>query len=285
MKKQYSSKVALTRNSRGVYCLDPSMGCSSGMSNESGGCYNDCYAVKASKQYGFNFSKTVLRNFTDETHRRFIVNQIDRIKLDFVRMGCSGDPSEDWEHTIKILKAIDKCNKEIVIITKHWTNLTQNQMEYLATINVCVNTSVSALDKEHILSNSLEQYNKLKCYCKSILRIVSADFNLQNETGYKLAQKQKELFENDDTLDTVLRVSKNNRWVKSEIVRIAPITFMGKKQLGSKHKKSIYLGKCDSCFQMCGQAMKPNNQIYPVKPGLTKQLSLFTIKTKAHENS
>ena len=42
-------------------------------------------------------------------------------------MGNSGDPSEDWEHTIKILELLKDTNKEFVIITKHWNKLTLTQ--------------------------------------------------------------------------------------------------------------------------------------------------------------
>ena len=98
-------------------------------------------------------------DFINEKHRRKIVDGINRVKLDFIRIGTSGDPSENWEHTIKIIKGIENCNKQIVIITKHWTNLTQSQLDYLGTVNVCINTSVSALDKPHLLENCILQYN------------------------------------------------------------------------------------------------------------------------------
>lgn len=88
----YSNKIALIRNSRGIYCLDTTMGCSSGLKDDSRGCYGDCYAVKSAKIYGFDFSKTVLRGFTDIYHKRKILTQINNVKLDFVRIGCSGDP-------------------------------------------------------------------------------------------------------------------------------------------------------------------------------------------------
>lgn len=273
--RTYSNIISLTQNSRGIYSLDTSIGCKSGMANEIGGCYNDCYAAKSSKLYGYDFSKTVLRNFESEKHRQLIVNKINKIKLDFVRIGTSGDPSENWEHTINILKGIDKCNKEIVIITKHWTNLSIDQMEYLKTINVCINTSISALDKEHIYKNGISQYNKLKPYCKSILRIVSANFNLNNETGHKLAKIQAEMFNNEDTLDTVLRVNKRNYLVKNGIINVIETTFLGKKALVSKFNRNTYFGKCSTCHEMCGLNIKPKNKIYPTKKGIIKQLRLF----------
>jgi cytochrome c553 len=245
------------------------------MTNEPGGCYNDCYAAKSAKIYGYDFGKTVLRSFENERHRRRVMGQINRAKLDFIRIGCSGDPSEDWEHTISILKKIDKCNKKIVIITKHWTHLTNEQLAYLGTINVCVNTSVSALDKPHLRESCLEQYNRLKPFCKSILRIVSCDFNTENPTGFLLDKIQHNLFKNDDTLDTVLRVNKNNPLVLDGVINVKEMVFLGQKTLASKLNKNTYFGKCSTCHEMCGASMKPENKIYPDKPPIAKQMDLF----------
>ena len=275
MRRAYSSKISLTKNARGVYSLDPSIGCTSGMENEVGGCFGDCYAAKSAKLYGYDFRKTVIRNFENEHHRRFIVNQINRIPLDFVRMGTSGDPSENWNHTIDICHAIDKCNKEIVIITKHWTILTEVHLRYLATINVCVNTSVSALDKTEVLDRALGEYERMKPYCKSILRIVSCDFNLNNSEGYRLARVQSELFKNESTLDTILRVGPHNKLVKKGIINVKQSTFLGKKTLISRHNKNTYFGKCSSCHEMCGLNIKSDGRLYPSKPGVVVQLGLF----------
>lgn len=273
--REYSNKIALIKNSRGVYSLDVSMGCASGMKCDKGGCYNECYAAKSAKLYGYDFSKTVLRHFENKHHLRDVLNKINRAKLDFIRIGQSGDPSEDWQHTISILKKIDKCNKEIVIITKHWNNLTEDQLQYLLTINVCINTSVSALDKIELLNNRLEQYNKLKKYCKSVLRIVSCDFNLQNKEGERLAKIQDELFKNDATLDTVFRTNKRNKLVRDGIINTCEQKFLGKKSLASKFNKSVYFDKCSTCFEQCGINITPEEVLYPKKKGITKQLFLF----------
>ena len=272
--RTYSNRISLTKNSRGIYSLDPSIGCASGMENESGGCFNDCYAAKSSKLYGYDFSKTVLRYFEGEQHRRFILRQINKIPLDFVRMGTSGDPSENWEHTVSILKQIETCNKEIVIICKHWTNLTKEQLQYFGTINICVNTSVSALDKPHIIENGLKQYERLKPYCKSVLRIVSADFNMENETGHRLAKLQSELFKTQGALDTILRVNRRNELIKDGVINVSEATFLGKKALISRFNRKTYFGKCSNCHEMCGLNNKTEEK-HPKKRGISKQLRLF----------
>jgi hypothetical protein len=273
--REYSNIISLTKNSRGIYSLDTSIGCKSGMENELGGCFNECYAAKSAKLFGYDFSKTVLRYYENEKHRLSVVSKINKISLDFVRIGTSGDPSENWGHTISIIKGIENCNKQIVVITKHWTNLTIEQMQYFSTINICINTSVSALDKPHLIENCLSQYNQLKKYCKSILRIVSCDFNLESDQGRKLNELQIELFKNDSTLDTVLRVNRKNRLIKDGIIKVNDSTFLGKKALISKRKQSTYFGKCSTCHEMCGLNIKPKEIEYPKKKGISKQASLF----------
>ena len=275
--RTYSHLISLVRNSRGIYSLDTVMGCASGMANEPGGCYGDCYAANASRRYGYDFSKTVLRSFESERHRRETVKAIDRISLDFVRIGSSGDPSEDWAHTVGILRQIDKCNKQIVIITRHWTALTDEQLAYMGTINVVFNTSVSALDKPHVREHCVAQYERLKPWCKSILRVVSCDFNMDNPTGHAMAKVQAELFQTEGTIDTVFRPGKSNPLVTSGVLNVTREKFMNSLVLASKYRRGTYLGKCSTCHEMCGLNVKAEQQ-HPTKRGTTKQLHLFKKK-------
>lgn len=272
--REYKNIISLTKNSRGIYSLDTSLGCSSGLRDNPKGCYNDCYAAKSAKLYGYDFSKTVLRDFKDESHRKEIVKRISKIPLPFVRIGTMGDPSENWQHTVKICDKIRYCNKEIVIITKHWTNLTNIQLEILSGMNICINTSVSALDNPDLLENSLNQYNRIKKYCKSVLRIVSCDFNIENPKGRELYKLQKKLFENESIIDTVLRVNKHNQLVKEEVINIKQVVFLGAKQYASKYNKKTYLGKCSNCHEMCGVSIG-NNHVN--KQGVIIQPTLFKL--------
>ena len=272
--REYSNKISLVRNSRGIYCLDTTMGCTSGMQT-TGGCYNDCYAARSAKTYGYDFSKTVLRYFENRQHETEIINQINKVRLDFIRIGCSGDPSENWQHTVNILQVIKRCNKEIVIITKHWTNLTDEQLRFFNTLNICINTSVSALDKPELLQNSLEQYKRIKPYCRSILRIVSCDFNLENATGKRLSKIQHDLFKNEDTIDTIFRPSKKNLLVTDKIINVSSNLFNGHKALMSKFNRKTFAGNCNICPEMCGIKIKNENYSYPNKKKLVKQLKIF----------
>ena len=168
-------------------------------------------------------------------------------------MGNSGDPSEDWEHTISILEKLKGINKEVVIITRHWNKLTINQLERISKLNVCINTSISPIDDD--LHSSIEQYEILKKYCKSILRCVSFDFNTKNSKGMEYSMVQDWVFNTYDVLDTVFRCSKSNPLYKDGIIRIKETKFLGKKCNISKFNRKTYFGNCDNCIEKCGVNM------------------------------
>ena len=260
--KAYKDVISLSKNERGIWDLDTIKGCKSGLLENENGCYGDCYAYKIAKRYGIDFSNSVKRSFIDELHRNLIVKQIEKIDMPFIRIGCSGDPSENWEHTIGIIKQIKEnsqlslfdisSKKQIVIITRHWNKLTHNELNEISKYNICINTSVSALDNEKLINNSLTEYERLKPFCKSVLRIVSCDFNEENETGKQMAEIQRQLFKNDLTIDTVFRPSSKNKFVADGIINVKKMGFMKSKALVSKFNKKTFLGKCSNCLEMCG---------------------------------
>ena len=247
--REYSSKITLTENGRGIWTIDPIMGCKSGIEKDKKGCYGDCYAVRSARIYGYDFSQNVLRDFESDKHLEQIKRKINRLKFPFIRMGNSGDPSENWEHTINILEKLKGINKEIVIITKHWFKLSQSQLDRLKPLNVCINTSISAIDER--LKSNLEQYETLKKYCNSVLRCVSFDFNLDNENGLKYAKIQNELFASYEMLDTIFRCSKSNQLCKDGIINIKEVKFLGKKCFVSRYNQKTYFGKCQGCIDKC----------------------------------
>jgi hypothetical protein len=171
--KTYKTTISLVTNGRGVLCLDPIMGCHSGMAASDGGCYGDCYAARNAKRRGYDFSKVVLRKFENSAHVLEIFRGIERSKSPFVRMGCSGDPSEDWEHTLSIAYQIAETSKRIVIITRHWKTLTDCQIDMLAEFGCVINTSVSALDRDADREHAIEQHERLSEKCKTALRVVT----------------------------------------------------------------------------------------------------------------
>jgi len=259
--KTYKPYISLQQNERGIWDLDTSKGCSSGMSLNINGCYGDCYAAKTAKRYGIDFSKTVLRYFRNESHRAETVNQIKFIDMPFIRIGCSGDPSENWQHMINILNKLTDNqlqlfatggSKKIVIITRHWTHLTDAQLHEICKFNLVINTTVSALDSKEIITNSINQYERIKPFCKSVLRIVSCDFNTNNEEGRRRLRMQEQFFKNKNTIDTVFRPSAKNDFILSGVVNVGKGNFMGKKTLLSKYNKKTFVGKCSRCLEMCG---------------------------------
>lgn len=259
--KTYKSIISLSKNDRGIWDFDTSKGCTSGLSLNSSGCYGDCYAAKTARRYGKDFSKTVLRYFESESHRATIINQIKLIDMPFIRIGCSGDPSENWSHTVNILNGLEdnqlnlfnnSTGKKIVIITRHWNHLTDAQLHQIAKFNLVINTTVSALDDKELIVNSLNQYERLKPYCKSVLRIVSCDFNTENEEGRRRLRMQEQFFKNQYTIDTVFRPSKNNPFLIKGIINAKRGNFMGSKTLISKYNKKSFVGKCGVCKDQCG---------------------------------
>ena len=264
--KTYKNIISLSKNERGIWDLDTIKGCKSGLLENDKGCYNDCYAYKTAKRYGIDFSKSIERNFENEQHRNLIVKQIEKIDMPFIRIGCSGDPSENWEHTINIIKQIREnsqlslfdisSKKQIVIITRHWNTLTNNQLKEISKYNICINTSVSAMDNKRLIKKSLDEYNRLKYFCKSVLRIVSCDFNEDNLIGKEMAEIQRKLFKNELTIDTVFRPSSKNEFVLKGIINVKKMQFMNSKALISKFNKKAFIGKCQNCLEMCGLNVK-----------------------------
>jgi hypothetical protein len=273
----YSDKIALLKNSRGVYSLDTVMGCNAGMNYRRGGCFGECFAAKSAKLYGYDFSTNVLRNFTGNNHKIKIIRQINSIPAAFIRIGSSGDPSGDWEHTAKICEQIKQCTKEIVIITKHWNNITGELLSVFESAKVTFNTSVSALDTEEITNNCLAQHERISKHCKSFIRVVSCDFNTDNKEGVRLFEVQKRLFEIPNVIDTILRVNKNNPLAKEGVINIQQESFLGKNTFVSRYKKSTYFGKCSTCSELCGANMTSNTHGKHQKEVQTK---MFKLKSK-----
>jgi len=260
--KQYKNIITLSKNGRGIWDLDTVKGCASGLKHNENGCYNDCYAFKTAKRYGIDFSKSVERHFINDIHRKHIVKQIEKIDMPFIRIGCSGDPSENWNHTINIIKQIKESSqlslfdisskKQIVIITRHWNILSDENLETIKKYNICINTSVSALDNLDLINNSLNQYKRLKQYCKSVLRVVTCDFNTNNEIGFELSILQNSLLQNENVIDTVFRPSSNNKFVIENIIKTKKMRFVNSIALVSKNNKKTFLGKCKNCLEQCG---------------------------------
>jgi hypothetical protein len=262
--KRYKNKITLNKNNRGCYILDTVKGCSITHDKKPNGCYGDCYAKKIAYRYGYDFANTVKRDFTrdtdqlyffgfkDENHESKIVKEIKKIDMSFVRIGEMGDPSENWEHTIDVCKTVSLAGKPIVIITKHWKQIPKKLLGEIKKLNLYIHTSISALDDELELNYRLNQYDRLKNYCNSFLRIVSCDFNKSNREGFVRAVIQDELFKNDNVIDTVFRPSKNNPLVTKNIINVEKVKFLNSNVIASVYNNYTYMGHCSDCPDMCG---------------------------------
>jgi len=238
--KAYKTKIQLVKTYRGVWELDTFKGCSHGTNN---GCYKICYAARLAKARGYDFTNVVKRDFVNQEHFNEIANKLR--KIPFVRIGVMCDPSYDWEHTLNIIDRIRHYNKNIVIITKHWNELKEEQLYRLK--GIVVNTSVSALDNEAQRTKMLSWYNKLKPYCRSILRVNTADFN-----DLDLRLVQDELLNNENIIDNILRFPKSNELVKKGVINVAKHKYLKSNIYASKHSDNIYIGFCNNCLDQCG---------------------------------
>lgn len=252
--KKYSNKIALYKNKRGVWDLDPVKGCKYGMANNKNGCYGSCYAYRLANIYECDFSHSVIRGFKNKYHLKDIISEIKAIDTDFIRMGVTGDPSECWEHTINICEKVKSAGKQIVIITKHWEGLPYRLYEKVKELNLIINTSISALDGVFI-NHRLNEYNKLKKICKSVLRVVSCDFNTNNPDGLVYNNIQDQLFDNENVIDNILRVDKNHPLVRSGTINIEKYNFLSNESFISRKNKNTYIGYCENCPDMCGVSL------------------------------
>lgn len=262
--KTFNDKLTLNKNSRGCYILDTVKGCSCCETEKPNGCYDDCYAKKIASRYKIDFIHPVKRDFIDNSlqlhfpdfydsdHILDILKELKHINMPFVRIGEMGDPSENWEHTINVCSIITAAKIPIVIITKHWKKIPDGLLKSIRLLDLCINTSISSLDTQPEREHRLQQYDRLQNYCKSVLRVVSCNFNTDNELGYKMAEIQKQLFENDKVLDTVFRPSSNNPLVVNKIINVEKVKFLKSTMLASRYRKNAYLGRCETCTDMCG---------------------------------
>lgn len=241
--RQYNNKISLVQNNRWVWDLDPFKWCYYWTLDNKKGCYWLCYAANIAKFRWFDFKNVVYRDFEDEKHLKEIWRQL--LKIPFVRLWTMCDPSHDWKHTIKIIEQIKKYNKNIVIITKHWTTLTDKQILKLKWI--CINTSISALDTKQQIEHRLRQYNRLKNHCNSVLRVNTCDFK---ESFFNEEKDiQEKLLKNENVIDNVLRFPKSNEI--SFLSNVKKYEFLGKKIFASKHNNDIYMWNCSNCKELC----------------------------------
>ena len=198
--KSFGDALTFTRNARGCYILDPIKGCNGVNAARPNGCYGDCYAKRIADRYRINFAPKMrmiqpeknyhLFGVTSNDHRAAIAHEVSKIESPFFRMGDMGDTSMDWVHTLSIAQDFKYLGKKIVIITKHLKTIPDGLLRFMD--GLYINTSISALDTKEEITHRLQQYERLKGCCVSILRVVTCDFvsHARREIQSELLRKE-----------------------------------------------------------------------------------------------
>ena len=71
-------------------------------------------------------------------HRDILVRQLRQHPLTWYRIGVMGDPSHAWDHTLAVIRHLRPAEKTAVIVTKHWTVLTDDHISQLLELDVVV---------------------------------------------------------------------------------------------------------------------------------------------------
>jgi hypothetical protein len=247
MKKRYRNVLTANENIKGVLDVDTVKGCTCGIAKyPKGGCYGECYALKTAKIYGFDFTKSISRE-PSVIHFMRVFLTVATHRASWYRVGTFGDPSHDWENTVRVCEMLKYTKKTPVIITKHWIEISEKQLLRLKKIGAVFNTSVSALDTEKEIKHRTKQIERIKDFgLKSICRVVTCNFTKTNKS-------QEYLLSLGPIIDTPLRVGNNNKLVLSgEIIAEKNKNAIGGGKTLSMHNKNIYVGHCKNCPDQCG---------------------------------
>jgi len=252
--RNYGPFLTVSENRKGVLDVDTVKGCMLGMNAyPNGGCYGECYAAKNAALYGFYFTKSICRQLVSQWHRSTLTKVMLSFPQKWYRIGTAGDPCHDWTHTIAILRALRWTNKIPVIITKHWIELTDKQIDDLHWLSAVVNTSTSGLDTDAEISHRVKQLFRLRDGgVHSVLRVVTCNYGT-SAWAKKCNEKQNYLLSLTPIIDNPLRARKSNPHVLNEDIILTRVNeAIGGGKLVSLHDSSPYLGTCRDCPDQCG---------------------------------
>lgn len=253
--RSYTNKLTADINAKGVIDIDTVNGCRLGMEKyPGGGCYLSCYAAKIAKFRGIDFKASQRRMITNVGQLREIRRLISISPEPFVRIGTMGDPCHEWDYTISVCRLIAGCNRAIVIITKHWIPLTDENLKTLQALPVVFNTSVSALDTREEIEYRLAQHERLqKNGIKAVLRVVTCKFNKQTDEGMKRHQAQASILNRGEKyIDNPLRVTNNHPLVKNHVILVEKRRDLDTEVFMSINNPLAYTGNCRECGDKCG---------------------------------
>ena len=254
--RKYKPVLTAVENNKGVLDVDTVKGCTHGMRAYPGsGCYGECYAYKDAKRYGIDFSRSVSR-LVPWRGLGSLLHFVASHWASWYRVGTAGDPSHDWEHTVRVCELLRITGKVPVIITKHWLTLDAQQIARLEALHAVVNTSTSGLDTDAETSHRVSQLLRLKLNgIKSVCRVVTCRFG-KSEWAMECKRRQEYLLSLVPVVDNPLRASASHPRVKSgEIIIYKDDSAIGGGKFVSTHKRGIYMGACDQCPDQCGVSL------------------------------
>ena len=251
--RRYRPILTVAENFKGVLDIDTVKGCSLGMkAYPMGGCYGECYANKIAARYGIDFKTSVSRRLLRST-RVSIYFAVKDHYATWYRIGTAGDPCHDWDNTLDVCEFLQGTGKTPVIITKHWTALSDSHLLRLKTLSAVVNTSTSGLDSDSEIRHRVEQMDRIKeAGAKSVCRVVTCSFG-PSQWARQCHEKQEYLLSLSPVVDNPLRATKSNKHVMNgDIILERKNEAIGGGKLVSLHNSSVYLGTCYNCPDQCG---------------------------------
>ena len=250
----YLPILTAIENEKGVLDVDTVKGCTSGMRAYPGtGCYGECYANKTAERYSRDFSVSVSRKITSQAHWRDIFCSVRDHYNSWYRIGVSGDPCHDWENTLQVCERLKETTKLPVIITKHWSVLSDDHIERLRLLSAVVNTSTSGLDTDAEMKHRVRQIERLRSSgVRSVNRVITCDYG-DSEWAQRCKERQDYLLTIKPIIDNPLRASKSNPRVISGEIKVAHNeASIGGGKLVSLHDQNVYLSHCRECPDQCG---------------------------------
>ena len=254
--RTYGPFLTVALNGKGVLDIDTVKGCALGMAaHPGGGCYGECYARKTAARYGIDFTQSVNRRIHTNWHLATICKAMAESKLSWYRIGTSGDPSQDWKHTLTIIRALRHMHMTPVVVTKCWIPPTDEQVAELHKLGATVNISVSGLDSDAELEHRLSQRSRfIDAGIRTVTRVVTCEYGV-SEWARMGKEKQELLLAFHPVIDNPLRApSTNPRALSGEIILTdKPKSTGGGGKRISLHSDSVYLGSCEKCPDQCGK--------------------------------
>jgi len=210
-----------------------------------------CYASKMAQITAINFFAPV----TMTLNRRKIERQLSLYSENWVRIGCSSEPSLDWKKTIEVCNLIRESNKTPVIISKGFNVLTKEIASSLVESSPIVQISVSAFQSK---AQEQKRFKSLiasrEAGLKTSLRIVSCMPKKKEIIDYQEKLISFARKENFIIIDTPLRLfTTSPLYKKVDTTKYfrhhSPLS--GK--LDNQYTAGLIIEKSFPCFSSCSR--------------------------------